>query len=427
MKTSKGRIVFLLITIVLLTAVAYVLYTEPELPAWFAGADEPVPPVSNDPIVDDPIVDDPIVDDPIPDNPTVDNPIVDDPIVNDPTTPDDPPVNEPQQPLEPIVTVSGDAYTYDVMSKQLRALAARYPDLLRVSSYGTSADGRELYVATLGAPDAGRQIIVTAGMHAREYVNCYVVMRQLEYYLENYDTGTYDGKTYRELFSKVNIVLAPMTNPDGVTLAQQGLGALASDELREQVEDIVRSIHNGSVDAYLKNNWKSNARGVDVNRNFDILWEQYVMRSSNGEPNPRYLVPSFKEYKGSAPETEPEAAALVALTKGLSNPVASVCVHSQGNLIYWRCDPDSALWAENRRLAELTHSITGYLIIDENQTDAQTEPSYSNWTVFALRIPTVTVENGTGGYPQTYDMADGFFECNRELWAAVALEYAQDK
>jgi g-D-glutamyl-meso-diaminopimelate peptidase len=217
-----------------------------------------------------------------------------------------------------------------------------------------------------------------------------------------------------------------MTNPDGVTLALEGLDALDSKELRRQVKDIVRSLHSDDIDTYLKNNWKSNARGVDINRNFDLLWEQYVVVSSNGEPNPRYLVPSFKEYKGSAPETEPESRALVALTEGLLNPVTSICVHSQGDIIYWRCTPESELWTENRRLAELTRTITGYRIIDENQTDAQTEPSYSNWTVFARGIPTVTVENGTGGYPQTFDMADGFFERNRDLWAAVAHEYYAD-
>lgn len=416
MKTNKGHLAFLLATIVVLSVVAYVLYTAPELPAIFPDADEPTPPVSDDPTPDTPIADDPTVDDPIVDDPS-------DPPAQDPPV-DEPPVDEPQLPLEPIVTLSGDVYTYDVMSEQLGALAVRYPDVLRVSSYGRSADGRELYVATLGDPNAKEQIIVTAGMHAREYVNCYVVMRQLEYYLENYDKGTYSGKTYRELFSKVNIVLAPMTNPDGVTLALEGLDALASKELCGQVKDIVRSLHSGSIDTYLKNNWKSNARGVDINRNFDLLWEQYVVRSSNGEPNPRYLVPSFKEYKGSAPETEPESRALVALTDSLSHPVTSICVHSQGDIIYWRCTPESELWTENRRLAELTRTITGYRIIDENQTDAQTEPSYSNWTVFARGIPTVTVENGTSGYPQTFDMADGFFERNRDLWAAVALEYA---
>ena len=392
MKTSKLRIAVLLCTIVILSGIAYTLYTYPSL---LDGINWSTPPLSDDP------------QDVPSDEPTV--PVVPPEV--------DPPADEPQQPKTPIVTLSGNYYTYAQLSEQLATLAERYPDILKVRSYGTSADGRELYVATLGDPNAPKQIIVTAGMHAREYVNCFVVMRQIEYYLEHYDDGTYEGKTFRELFSKVSLVIAPMTNPDGITLAQEGIGALRSDALREDIERIVRSSGSRDVDRYLNLNWKSNARGVDINRNFDILWNEYSVHSS-------YTVPAFKEYKGPTVNSEPETAALVALTDGLSDPVASVCVHSQGNIVYWRCDPTSELWTENLRLAEITQDITGYSIIDENQTDAQTEPSYSNWTVFARGIPTVTVENGVGGYPQSYDMADSFFERSRDLWAAIAFEYS---
>jgi g-D-glutamyl-meso-diaminopimelate peptidase len=416
MKTSKLRIAVLLCSIVLLSVIVCVLYAYPSLLEYLPWRESPSIPA------DDPL-DDP-QDDPI--SPPVSEPtdpsqgVPADPSVSDPTNPPqedpaDPPAGEPQLPLEPIVTLSGTYYTYAQMSGQLLALGERYSDILSVSSCGTSADGRELYVATLGNPKAQKQIIITAGMHAREYVNCFVVMRQMEYYLENYDTASYGGKTFRELFSKVCLVIAPMTNPDGITMAQEGIDALRADALRENVRQIVRSKTKGDVDAYLNNNWKSNARGVDINRNFDLLWNEYTSS---------YTSPAFKEYKGVTPDSESETRALVALTEGLSNPVASVCVHSQGNLIYWRCTPGSELWTENLRLAEITRAITGYRIIDENQTDAQTEPSYSNWTVFARGIPTVTVENGLGGYPQRYDMADGFYDRNRDLWAAIALEYA---
>lgn len=416
MKTSKLRIAVLLCSIVLLSVIVCVLYAYPSLLEYLPWRESPSIPADDS--LDDP------QDDPI--SPPVSEPtdpsqgVPADPSVSDPTNPPqedpaDPPAGEPQLPLEPIVTLSGTYYTYAQMSGQLLALGERYSDILSVSSCGTSADGRELYVATLGNPKAEKQIIITAGMHAREYVNCFVVMRQMEYYLENYDTASYGGKTFRELFSKVCLVIAPMTNPDGITMAQEGIDALRADALRENVRQIVRSKTKGDVDAYLNNNWKSNARGVDINRNFDLLWNEYT---SN------YTSPAFKEYKGVTPDSESETRALVALTEGLSNPVASVCVHSQGNLIYWRCTPRSELWTENLRLAEITRAVTGYRIIDENQTDAQTEPSYSNWTVFARGIPTVTVENGLGGYPQRYDMADGFYDRNRDLWAAIALEYA---
>ena len=75
---------------------------------------------------------------------------------------------------------------------------------------------------------------------------------------------------------------------------------------------------------------------------------------------------------------------------------------------------------QNQRLAEVAARITGYAIIDENQT----EPSYSNWTILAHGIPTITVETGLGGYPQNHaTMTDAIFDDLRDLWAALAFEY----
>lgn len=410
-RNNKVAVSVLLVVILILGCVIYFLYANSELLSSLPWLEKEEPPT----VVVTPPTEE-VPDEPVPpDEPPAVEP---QPPVDEPQQP---PIEQPpaDEPLAPIVILDGTYYTYAQMSAQLAALAGRYPDILQVKSYGVSADGRDLYVATLGDPNAPKQIIITAGIHAREYVNCFVVMRQMEYYLEHYDTVLYGGKTPRELFSKVSLVIAPMTNPDGITLAQEGLGAIRSDALREGIERMAHSSSGDDIDRYLNLNWKSNARGVDINRNFDILWEQYSVSS-------RYTVPSFKEYKGALANSEPETTALVALTEGLSDPVASICVHSQGNIIYWRCDPSSELWAENLRLAEITQEITGYRVIDENQTDAQTEPSYSNWTVFACGIPTVTVENGIGGYPQHYGMADGFFEKNRDLWAAVALEYMTD-
>jgi len=117
-------------------------------------------------------------------------------------------------------------------------------------------------------------------------------------------------------------------------------------------------------------------------------------------------------------------AALVALTESLSNPVASVCMHMQGQVIYWRCFQEGELLEQNRRLAEIAQSVTGYYMVNENQT----EPSYSNWTILAHSIPTITVETGLSTYPlNTSAMADGIFSRNRDLWVALAYEYANQQ
>jgi len=349
------------------------------------------------------------------DDPTPDNPPEQDPPRQDPPNQDPPATPEP---INLIVELKGKYYTYAEMKTDLAELSARYPAHMTYRSYGVSADGRNLYVATLGNPDAEKQVIITAGMHAREYVNPYVIMRQLEYYLQNYETLTYRGQALSELMDKVCFVIVPMTNPDGITLAQEGISALRTPALRQQLTNLLGGLGiSGSarIDAYLNKEWKSNVRGVDINRNFNALW---------GEHNDGTYVPGNKNYKGPMALSEPETAALVALTESLSNPVASVCMHMQGQVIYWRCFQEGELLEQNRRLAEIAQSVTGYYMVNENQT----EPSYSNWTILAHSIPTITVETGLSTYPlNTSAMADGIFSRNRDLWVALAYEYANQQ
>lgn len=344
---------------------------------------------------------------------------------SEPSQSDDPPV-EPQPdddpavlPADPIVSLTGDRYTYTDLQADLEALAGQYPEAFTYRSFGTSADGRSLYVATLGDPNADKQIIVTAGMHAREYVNCYVIMRQMEHYLANYDTGTYQGVTYRTLFDEVALIVVPMCNPDGITIAQEGIRAVRSSHLRSLVRDIYER-ENGqgglSIDDFLNKYWKANARGVDINRNFDALWSQH---------NDRVNQVASSNYKGAMAASEPETAALVRLSQELSGPVASICVHHQGEWLYWRCEQPGtfsqtgALLQDNQRLVYLAKDITDYYVDPEDQT----EPSYSNWTILAMGIPTITVETGISTYPLSYGLADGIFEKTLPLWPATALAY----
>lgn len=338
------------------------------------------------------------------------------------TAPTVPATTAPTQPpaAEPIVALTGKFYTYDEMVSDLMALTARYPEKLRYQVYGKSADDRDLYAAVLGNTDAQKQVIITAGMHAREYINPYLLMLQLEYYLENYYTGTYNGKSMSDLFDRVAFVVVPMTNPDGITLTQEGISAIRSPQLQEIIRGICRKngVQEANMDYWVRTYWKSNAAGVDLNRNFDALWNEHLAEPG-GSPVTEV---SHQYYKGPTANSEPETYHLIQLTESLSNPVTSVCVHSRGQIVYWRCFQEGAFEAENLALAKLARSITGYGIVDENQT----EPSYSNWTILAHGIPTITVETGAYiAYPHDIaSMIDTIYRQNRDLWIAIADAYA---
>ena len=104
---------------------------------------------------------------------------------------DSPPNTDPP-PVE-YVTVDGDAldtvdvskvrYTYSEMVDDLTTLAEKYRDKMSYRAIGDSLDGRKIYAVTLGRADAEKQIVISAGIHGREYLTPMLVMKQLEFYL----------------------------------------------------------------------------------------------------------------------------------------------------------------------------------------------------------------------------------------------------
>ncbi|MBO6310624.1 MAG: hypothetical protein J6N70_17650, partial [Oribacterium sp.] len=75
------------------------------------------------------------------------------------------------------------AYTYQNMVDDLTVLKASYPSM-QMDVLATTADARNLYHVVVGNPQAKHKVLVHAGIHAREYIVCQVVMRQIASLLE---------------------------------------------------------------------------------------------------------------------------------------------------------------------------------------------------------------------------------------------------
>ena len=314
-----------------------------------------------------------------------------------------------------IVDVSKVKYGYSEMVDDLEKLSDKYGDKMSYSSIGRSLDGRNIYAVTLGSPNAEKQIIISAGIHGREYLTPLLVMKQLEFYLYNYDTAEYGKIPFSEIFEEYRFCILPMCNPDGVTLSQFGIGAIKSAELRSTIESVYRSdksrgyIDGDSLSEYL-HYWKANARGVDLNRNFNTAdWESV---SYVGQP-------SFRNYKGEEPLSEPESRAMADYVDSLSNPVLSIAIHSQGEVIYFDCGQDNIHPA--LELAKKASALTGYSVIYDTRHDA----AFDDWCIINKNIPSITVE--TGEYTVTDPIPPSEFNsiwnsC-RDLWVYVATGY----
>ncbi len=314
------------------------------------------------------------------------------------------PSQAPAAPQALVVDSDPQMYTYDQMVQDLQAMSAAYPEQVSLDSLTDTPDGRCLWHLVIGDQEkAGRHILVTASIHAREYMTTQLVMKQTSQFLKNIENyqGVLDGGTA--------IHVVPMINPDGVSISQMGLDGCLEDETRDRVLEISRLDGAKDMDSYLRR-WKSNSQGVDLNRNFDALWESY---------NDGLGRPSADHYKGTAPGCEPEAAALIALTERY--PFArTVSYHTQGNVIYWYFGQTGELKEATQALANKVSAVTGY------PTDANYEKldpaGYKDWAISKKGIPSLTIEVGSETSPVPASQFQAVWRANMSVWDVLLQE-----
>lgn len=153
-------------------------------------------------------------------------------------------------------------HNYTSLQHLFRRLEQDHPTLIKLHSIGKSVQGRQLYVLRLSqgldqvketpltdngdlafAPNGKPMFKYVANMHGNEAVGRQLVVILAQYLAKGY------GKVERvtRLLNTTDIWLMPSLNPDGFAAAQEG--------------HCYRRASNGGTG-------RSNANGVDLNRNF---------------------------------------------------------------------------------------------------------------------------------------------------------------
>lgn len=314
-----------------------------------------------------------------------------------------------------IVDTSKAEYTYNEMVRDLNLLNRKYSGKIFLEVIGTTYDVRNIYEVILGNRNAENHVLIHAGIHGREYLNSILLMKQLEYYLKAYDSGSYKDVEYKTLFEKTAFHILPMVNPDGVSISQFGTDGIRNIDLKKCIaqcyeRDLKDGYTSDDYKSYL-NQWKANGRGVDLNRNFNAEWE-----SIN-----QCLHPSFEDYKGEKYESELETQALVKLTEKYDF-VETISYHSSGNLIYW--DYEYNLKKQDcSRMADIAAKITGYeKALSDSNYDNVVSGGYKDWASSKKNnpIPSITIETGTGNCPLNICEFGDLWRDNFDIWAAYA-------
>ncbi|MCD7825849.1 MAG: hypothetical protein LUH14_07815 [Clostridiaceae bacterium] len=292
-----------------------------------------------------------------------------------------------------IVSAWKGKYSYERMKRDLKRLAERYPGLLKLNTIGKTADGRAVFCMRMGNPKAETRILLQAGMHGREWLNTLFFMKMMEEGCVCCRTGHYQGRTYRELFQKTCFYILPMVNPDGVQISQFGVSGIRKKELRERLE----RMESGGW-----RRWKSNARGVDLNRNYST---GFGAKWAEGRK------PGREEYPGCAPASEEETKALMRLVAMLE-PDGVVNYHETGQLIYY---------AGENIVSETLHQLTGYPLCREK---GPANGNFGDWLEIH-KIPWCTVETCRGRAPVFRWQFPGLWRKNRSLLPALSAAFLQ--
>lgn len=314
--------------------------------------------------------------------------------------------------VNPVVKVV-DKYSYDQMVQDIAILQQNNSSRMQVSTIGTSLDGRAIYDCIIGNPAAAKHILIQGGIHGREYINPMLLMQQMEMILANYDTGSFHGHSLPEMFAQVAIHFVPMTNPDGVTISQFGPDQIRSQQLRDVVNTCyvtdTASGRTSADPASYFSRWKANGRGVDLNVNFDALWQDITSLA----------FPSYADYKGTAPGSEPESQALINLYQAQYPWAAVISYHSMGDVIYWDVAGNKSQ-QKSAELANLMSQVTGgYRILPSNGGGG-----YKDWIQLGNNpVPSVTIETGKVSCPIPVSEYSTIWSQNRLTWA-YAMEWA---
>lgn len=265
---------------------------------------------------------------------------------------------------------------YKTRKEMINQLCEKYSFIKR-SFAGKSVCGRCIDVLHIG--NTKHRVLYCGGFHGSEYLTILTLLKFFEECAKSVQNDTCtDGYKIGDSLKIRGLTIVPCVNPDGVEIALHGSdSAFRYKPLVEKVSDNTKK-------------WQANARGVDINHNFNAGWNELKKR----ELSRNIKHPSPTRFGGNCPESEPETKALTRLCRTIDFERA-VALHSQGREIY--CSFGKNTPVLSFRLASMFSEISGYNIAFPEEI--ATGGGFKDWFIEKFRKPALTVEMGLGENP----------------------------
>ena len=177
---------------------------------------------------------------------------------------------------------------YETVQDILSIFSERY-DFISVSSLGQTILGKTIYCVNIGDVSAEKELFYVAAHHATEWMTTLILLKFINEYCEYYRSAEkVFGISINKLFNERCIHIVPLLNADGVDLHLHGDGGCI-------LRDRLRRMSGGDYTG-----WQANARGVDLNHNYDAGFYEYkVLAGTKG------IEAGRTRYCGEYPESEP--------------------------------------------------------------------------------------------------------------------------
>lgn len=273
-------------------------------------------------------------------------------------------------------------------------------DNARYITIGKSIVGRDIGAIIIG--ESREYVLYVGGIHGSERLTVVLLLKFASELCRSLRDGTpiSDVKASSLIWDK-GLIIVPLANPDGYEIAQNGYSAAGV------FSNKVKRLSNGDT-----THWNSNARGVDLNHNFNSDWEKLrIIERQSG-----VFGAGAGKYGGERPESEPETQALVKLCEDY-NIRHLFSFHSQGEVIF-PPEPEKQIPRADR-MAQIMAISSGYKI--EFPTGTAVGGGLKDWFADEFHRPGFTIEIGKGKNPLPMSDLHDIYPKLKELLALGIL------
>lgn len=290
-------------------------------------------------------------------------------------------------------------FDYISMMRELEKL----PQMFSVEIFAQSILGKDIPIVRFGAGESA--VLYVGAHHGSESITAALLTDFLSDAARHpKDRKTVGGVSWEYLLSHRKFFVIPMLNPDGVEYAIHG------PDSENPLYERVLAMNGGNDFAH----WQANARGVDLNHNYDAGFYEYKQLERergiwNGAPT---------GFSGEYPESEPETAALARFLRASRNTLKGVLtLHTQGEEIF--CGKVGAAYDKTAAICRQLERSTGYRRFEPSGSAAF--GGLSDWCLATLHLPAFTLECGKGQNPLPMNLRGAIYERLRSAFFSFPL------